>query len=362
MRETDGFTLVELMVGILCAALVSGAIITFMLMGVRTSNYGIDANADQRNAKIVITMMENLASEGSISGIEYIGTATEENGKQDWSILDNYSSPILSYSASSQALRGRNGSVLMEDVESSSVVLSEQNRVLSFSIKTGESDYKTSVFCRISAINEKSFSKEEIKSDALDELSAPSSTINVTGRSKLLDSVFEQLGSNGYILDAGHNSTGVPYSRWYCEYKENLSGNWDINTPWCAIFLSWALASVNEQTSFLEEFPIEANVDTLWSTFSEDNQMIAAGDIPLTPSSILPGDLIFFDWDHNTKSSSNTDLEHVGVVLHTDGIWVYTIEGNSSNQVAIRRYAWEDPSIYSYGRLHWDGEVLPPSD
>lgn len=345
MKKTDGFTLVELMVGIVCSALVSGAIITFMLMGVRTNRSVLDANSEQRNAKIVITMMENLASEGSISAVEYIGDSAEVDGKQDWTILDNSSSPILSYSASSQSLRGRNGSVLMEGVFGSSVTLSDQGNLLTFNIKTEESDYTTSVYCRLSEINQTDLSDNVIQTEVENNLGT-SPSVNATGRSALLEKVFGQLGSNGYILDSSHNSTGTSYTQWYCDNKGDLAGNWGIDTPWCAIFISWALA----ENSHLENRPMEANVDTLWSK-------VPCINTNNSPGSILPGDLIFFDWDLDTKSDTNTDLEHVGVVLYTDGVWVYTIEGNSSNQVAIRRYSWFDPSIYGYGRLRWNDEL-----
>ena len=64
MKKTDGFTLVELMVGIVCSALVTGAVITFILMGMSTNRSVLDANADQRNSKIILSMMETATDKG----------------------------------------------------------------------------------------------------------------------------------------------------------------------------------------------------------------------------------------------------------------------------------------------------------
>jgi len=342
MKKTDGFTLVELMVGILCAALVSGAIITFMLMGVRTSNSVIDANADQRNAKIVITMMENLASEGSIGAVEYVGNESNP----DWTIydgpIDNGGSPILSYSVTSQSLRGRNGSVLMEGVLASSVTVDdEQPNLLTFKIKTESNEYESSVYCRLLNLGQPT--KTEINIDVQTNQSFPSGIASQNNRIQFLKTLADQYGSTGQIK--GNSDT---YTLWYCEAETGKTGyinGWGPDTPWCATFVSWAIDQNAENLNYnSDSIPREANVDALLTKVQRYN------DDP--EYNVLPGDLVFFDWDCNSKIDS-PDLEHVGVLLYKDLKWIYTIEGNSGGFVALRRYATDDPCIFDYGVLDW---------
>lgn len=329
MKKTDGFTLVELMVGIVCSALVTGAIITFMLMGVKTTRSVIDANADQRNAKIVITMMENLASEGSIGSVEYVDDDPSIN--RDWTIFDQTPSPLLSYSTSSQSLRGRNGSVLMEGVLASSVVAETKNNgvLLKFSITTNLETYTTSVLCRTSNIVSESLARTEIEQEFESKLEA---SLEATADSRLvfLQRLVSQYGSTGKI-----DGDGDPYSLWY--NGDAYPSGWNENTPWCACFLSWGLSEISGK---LNDVPKYANVNEFWAHFQRNNANNA-------DYNFAPGDLIFFDWNNDDS------LDHVGAVLYTNGTWVYTIEGNSGNRVALRRYALDDTSIYGYGVLNW---------
>ena len=55
------------------------------------------------------------------------------------------------------------------------------------------------------------------------------------------------------------------------------------------------------------------------------------------------GDLIFFDWDGN-------DLpDHVGIVEKVENGKVYTIEGNSSDEVRLHSYFHNNRCIFGYG-------------
>lgn len=53
-----------------------------------------------------------------------------------------------------------------------------------------------------------------------------------------------------------------------------------------------------------------------------------------------------FDWDHDGTS------DHVGIVEKCEGGRVYTIEGNSSDQVRQRNYAVDYSSIMGYGVIN----------
>lgn len=151
-----------------------------------------------------------------------------------------------------------------------------------------------------------------------------------------LSKLASQLGSTGRILT--ENGEGDYYSRWYIgSYEENPT--WNQDTPWCACFVSWALA---ECGLYLEGEPARfANVDTFWV------ELVTAGD--WKDRNPEAGDLIFFDW----IVDSVYNPQHVGVVLAESNGWIYTIEGNSNGVVALRQYAADDARILGYGILNW---------
>ena len=350
MKKSDGFTLIELVVGILATALVSGAIMTFLLMGLKANRTTIDANADQRNVKIMITMMEKLASEGVVSSVKYVGS--EEFANRDWTLFDENNNVLLSFSGARGSLLSQDGVSMMDGVLASSVTLSETEdtltgRLLTFAIKTAHGEYTSSVFCRLGDIDSSDDDKEvdTIKQELLTDLTGKDTS---TQRIAFLNTLLPQFNSTGRI-----NHTGKPYSLWYCGGDAYFPG-WSENTPWCAIFISWAIDAINAEGEGVLDYPPddlgnptlprEANVDKLWGTVIQSQVTN-----PLSPpSNILPGDLIFFDWDMDPSN-----LEHVGVVLFTENGFVYTIEGNSGGIVALRRYSVSDPAIRGYGILNW---------
>lgn len=59
-----------------------------------------------------------------------------------------------------------------------------------------------------------------------------------------------------------------------------------------------------------------------------------------TPSA---GDIIFFDWDNDN------DPDHVGIVEKVEGGKVYTIEGNSKDEVREKHYLQNYRCIFGYG-------------
>jgi peptidoglycan hydrolase-like protein with peptidoglycan-binding domain len=70
-----------------------------------------------------------------------------------------------------------------------------------------------------------------------------------------------------------------------------------------------------------------------------------------------PGDQIFF-WPKNHIDSSS--VQHTGLVVSVDAKYVYTVEGNSSNEVRQKKYALTEKTIAGYGRPNWgDGVVAP---
>lgn len=61
------------------------------------------------------------------------------------------------------------------------------------------------------------------------------------------------------------------------------------------------------------------------------------------------GDVIVF--------TSGGQRSHTGIVYKVDNTYVYTVEGNSSNQVRRRSYKLSDSYIYGYVRLDFSGDA-----
>lgn len=358
MKKTDGFTLIELLVGILCAALITGAAMSMLLMGARTNRALLDANTDQQNARILMSLIDRLASENKINTVEIRGEldSPSEDGYRDWALLDDNGSPILHYTASEQAIYSSSSTPIMTGVISSALTLSSASKggcLLGFSIQTADTFYESASYCRVSSIETDGIvlDKNDLSASVSDKVEHPEDDVQTvkpsedtsSGRMALLEILCRQYGSTGNIL-GGQDSNGYQYfSEWYIKDPGYINAkDWNENTPWCACFLSWAAAQLPEGT--LKNIPYFANVTTGYNTFTGDYRLPA--NTPHT--NIRPGDFIFFSWDNDPNT-----LEHVGAVFAVDNTWVYTIEGNSGGKVALHRYLLEDNSIVGYGVLDW---------
>ena len=144
-------------------------------------------------------------------------------------------------------------------------------------------------------------------------------------------SLFSGLFGNQQIVSVAMgqigNSGGQKFWSWY---------GFDSHVEWCACFVSWCadqsglIASRN-----VPKFSLCSDGVT-W--FQGKNKWQSGGT---TPSA---GMIIFFDWDHDGIS------DHVGIVEKCEGGRVYTIEGNSSDQVRQRNYTVDYGAIMGYGR------------
>jgi len=137
---------------------------------------------------------------------------------------------------------------------------------------------------------------------------------------KALEAASSQIG----VREASGNNDGLPSQRYAGGRRE----------PWCADFVSWAFRQTGH--------PLPGNQRSLASTSYMENQMRQQGKYfgrgQQTPK---PGDIIFF---------GNPGTCHVGIVERVAGGKVYTVEGNTSNQVARRSYDFNSSRIRGYGR------------
>lgn len=369
-RKNGGFTLVELMVTIVVGSLITLAATTVLLLGLRVNNQSTHTVIQQNTARVVLTMLENLAAEGEISKIE---------AEPDfWNVYGAGEEPILSYSDDEDTIYARGTPILENVIASFVTVIGEDENVLNFAIETDEGSYDSSVYCRTLTYAPADNAGESAYEDLIakpaegegeGEANPP---VDKEGREAFLKALSSQRSfigggvNRGLILEDGL-STGWYYSQWYIGSK-GVEG-WDKDTPWCACFVSWGLSQVTEDyIEVLEpkadlhvvdgELHWFASVDRFaeylqksgqWK-YSQEHKALAASEDQVIDEP-KPGDIIFIDW------SGGDDPAHVGVVLTTatenGKEYVYTLEGNSANMVAIRKYAIDNEIILAYGVLNW---------
>ena len=122
------------------------------------------------------------------------------------------------------------------------------------------------------------------------------------------------------------NVNGQPYWSWY---------GFNSRVAWCACFVSWCA----DQCGYLQDGAIKkcSYVDDEANFFKSKGEW---RDRNYTPA---PGDIIFFDWDHDGIG------DHIGIVEDVAGGRVHTIEGNTTNSVARRSYPLGSIDIKGYG-------------
>lgn len=139
------------------------------------------------------------------------------------------------------------------------------------------------------------------------------------------------------------------YGYWY---YNNVTKSFDElhNAPWCAMFVSWCARQAGISTDIIANsinaVPYNGDENKVGRHFNVEEKTASSGYVP------LPGDLIMFDWTKTGKIWS-----HVGIVCDVvdnavEGIrgkTIITIEGNSSNKVAVRAYSADDVVIRAYG-------------
>ena len=122
------------------------------------------------------------------------------------------------------------------------------------------------------------------------------------------------------------NSGGIKYCEWY---------GYNYRVEWCAIFVSW----VADQCGYLDAgiLPKTAGVRPYVDWFIERGQWQGRDYEP------VPGDIVFFDWE------SDGLADHVGIVEKVEDGLIYTVEGNTGDTCAERRYHVGNAPIYGFG-------------
>ncbi len=122
------------------------------------------------------------------------------------------------------------------------------------------------------------------------------------------------------------NIGGEPYWSWW---------GLDYRVEWCAIFVSWCA----DQCGYLDAgvLPKMEGAHPYVDWFIERGQWQGRDYEP------SPGDIIFFDWE------SDGLADHVGIVEKVENGLIYTVEGNTGDVCAERRYTLGSAPVYGFG-------------
>lgn len=138
------------------------------------------------------------------------------------------------------------------------------------------------------------------------------------GSSNIIEIARKEIGNKG----------GEKYWRWY---------GFNQRVNWCAIFVSWC---ANESGIMNNSIPIFSLCTDGEKWYKEHSKWKNKSYIPQT------GDIIFFDWN------GDGHVQHVGIVEKVENDKVYTIEGNSKDEVRNKNYSLTNKSIYGYGSVN----------
>ena len=325
-KQNAGFTLIELVVAMAIAVVVTAAATTVLLMGLRVNRQSADTASQQMTVRTLLSVMEDMASEGNIK--EVVSNVPAEEGQPEqygsWMLMGKDGRIVFQYDATEQKIY-TNGAPILDGVVASNAIL--EGQLLSISIETKDGTYTSSVYCRTA--------------EFVGAQEAPSfGTNDGSSRANFIDILRKEYRSRGEIKNG--NYAGLYYSEWYCggEYWPG----WNERTPWCACFVSWALVEAGYSDHPTGHEKWYANVDEFMEYFTATPSNATSTWIP-GGGEPQAGDLIFFDWNKGTNP------QHMGVVLKVDNNMVYTIEGNSAGRVTVRSYSISDPRIIGYGVL-----------
>ena len=340
-KKNDGLTLVELMISIAIGSMILLATSSVLLLGLRIHHKTTETVTQQFTARTVITMLENLATEGDIEKIE-------RSLDGSWKIYVKDVGVTLSYSSDKQTIYTGNGvSPMLENIVASYLVL--KGNLLTISLEDKETAYSSSVYCRFEPA--KGTEDEDFLVNSGDYKNP---VVNNTEKDNFVNLLMSQVGTQSGVINQNTRTCRENgdycgqgcfvfdfFSEWYIGGYANNPG-WNASTPWCACFVSWGLAHTSLTAPQSKWF---ANVDTFMEYFTQQTPA-SAWKVQTTDGTVpAVGDIVFF----NMISEDKNDPSHVGVVIQIEGDTIITVEGNSADMVAIREYAINDPHILGYG-------------
>lgn len=158
---------------------------------------------------------------------------------------------------------------------------------------------------------------------------------------------YKEKATNSDIYDKTANSGSNNWNKYandidtkYPDFYNGKKNGYD----WCDIFVDWCFITaygVEDAKKLLcqPDHSLGAGCEYSYNYFKQNGQ---------TGSSPKLGAQIFFG-----------DLDHTGIVVDFNNEYVWTVEGNSGNEVKKNRYSCDNSWIYGYGYPKYDEEVTP---
>jgi len=190
---------------------------------------------------------------------------------------------------------------------------------------------------------------EQVDQSTADDVCTPNAVIAVAigelgyhekASSVALDDKAANSGSNNFTKYA--RDFDQKYPNWFNGKKQSYA--------WCDVFIDWCFLTAYGYENALRllcqpEKSAGAGCTYSLQYYRNKGQFHTEGP--------MPGDQIFF----GTSLGNST---HTGLVEKVENGYVYTIEGNSSDQVCRRYYALTDSCILGYGRPAYDQVAATP--
>jgi hypothetical protein len=158
---------------------------------------------------------------------------------------------------------------------------------------------------------------------------------------------YHEKASNAALDDKDANAGGNNFTKYARDFDQKYP-NWyngkKNGFAWCDMFTDWCFLTAYGYENALRLLCQPERSAGAGCTYSLQYFRAAGQFHQYDPQ---PGDQIFF----GTSLSNST---HTGLVEKVENGCVYTIEGNSSDQVSRRRYALTDSNILGYGRPAYD--------
>ena len=220
-KQNAGLTLIELVVAIAMATIVTAAATSVLLMGLRINRQTGNTASQQITVHQLLTKVENILTEGNIQSYEA--------DAESWRVISASDSVLLSYRYDPEQ---QGGVIYVGDYanETATPVLSgllssfvqHDKHLVTVTVETNTGMYSTSAYCRMV-----DFGSATVPTDA-----------TVEAFIKLLRTQFRSRGEIIYTSDNPKQSDDYTYySEWYIDGYENNAA-WSEETPWCACFVS----------------------------------------------------------------------------------------------------------------------------
>lgn len=161
---------------------------------------------------------------------------------------------------------------------------------------------------------------------------------------------YKEKASNSQLDDKTSNAGANNYTKYARDFDEKYP-NWyngkKNGYAWCDMFVDWCFLTAFGYAKALSLLCQPEKSCGAGCTYSAQYYKNKGQFYTSNPK---VGDQIFF-------GTSISDCSHTGIVEKVDSSYVYTIEGNTSNQVARRTYALNNSTIVGYGRPKYDAET-----